>query len=662
MKTLLKKFLPPAAVRGLRQAADAGVRPFKLRRAQAVGSRLKHYRPERKTVLLFAPEGGVRLYLIVQAVIGKALQEAGYNAVFLRCHQTFPRCPVKAGALLPYDATPEQHAAICLQCHDQTLSVLNAYDLDYLDTRELIDGDARARVAVLMASLPADRLDFVHEGIQVGRLAFYDFCIGNKHPVALGLQERERARLDRYIENCLLSVEAVHAARQRIAIDSIAAFDEYSMMSCARLAARAEGAQVARLMSVAYHFNGDPRRIVAMAGGSIIAEQAYRAAQWCDWRDQPLPAPTVEEIAGDLLFRLTGSGAHIYSPNKTGGAQALLQRLGLSPERKLLVAFPSSRDELDALRFNMEGLGVQSAAPPGAFSDQFEWLDELVDWVEAHDDYQLVIRIHPRVGVTPRDGIRSPDDAVYREKYSRPMRNCRIIWPEENISSYDLAELADCALVSWSSMGLELARFGMPVLSGHTAILTIAPPGEEFIVVASERGAYFDALQRLCGASPPAAVRSLRQAYRWYNMYYLGNSIDVSDLDMDANRLPEYRTPANADLIRRVMIGGEEAMTTNLQSLRAAHVLGSARQEGAALRAQIGRMVHFLATGEDAGARELVVRIDDQGVDAVSDGMLHVHGREIRYGHHGTIAQRHSPLAARLGRLYAALADGSDTD
>jgi hypothetical protein len=659
LKTLLKKALPAGTVKGLRKLVDAGARPFKLRRAAAIGSRLERYVPGRKTALFFAPEGGVRLFLIVQAVIGKVLQEAGYNAVFLRCHLAFPRCPVKDGALLPFDASPERHAEICLQCHDQTLSVLDAYGLDYLDVRELLPPAAHERATRLMQTLPPDRLGFVHDGIAVGRLAFYDFSIAVKHTAGTALGASELARLDSYIETCLLTIEAVKAARQRIAIDTIACFDEYCMMSCARLAAQALGARVSRLMSVAYHFNGDPRRVVAIGRPTIIAEHAYRTALWRDWRDLPLPPAAVEQIASDLLFRLTGSGAHIYSPNKTADAQALLQRLGLSPERKLLAAFPSSRDELDALKFNLQGLGVSDTPAPGAFADQFEWLDALVAWVEASGEYQLVIRIHPRVGATLRDGVRSPDFERYHAKYGGPYRNCRIIWPEEKISSYDLAELADCALVSWSTMGLELARFGMPVLSGHTDIVTIAPPGEDFICLATAKDEYFAMLQRLCGGFDPASADALRLAYRWYNLFYLGNSIDMSDLAMSANQLPAYRTPANAALIKRVMIDGEEAATANLAQLRGVQDSTSAAQETAALDGQVARMVRYMATGRDAAAgAPLTVLVDPaEGViRSLPDGTLAVRGKEIWYGHDGATIHRYSPLTARLGRIGAALA------
>jgi hypothetical protein len=658
MKSLLKSILSPGAVQDLRKLVEVSVSPFKARRAARVGSRLVHYRPDRKTVLFFAPEGGVRLYLIVQAVIGKTLQLAGYNAIFIRCYATFPRCPVKDSVQLPYDASAARHAEICLGCHDQTLSVLDKYDLDYLDVRELLHPDAWARISKEMASLPPDRLTYGYESIQVGRLAFYDFSIAVKFSSDNALGDADLVKLDSYIENCLVSIEAVKAAKQRIDFHTVACFDEYAMMSCVRQTAKSQGAQVLRMISVAYHLNGDPRHIVAMGSPTIIVEQAFRAAQWRDWSDLPLPASRVGEIADDLIFRLTGAGAHIYSPNKTQNAQALFRQLGLSTTRKLLVAFPSSRDEIDAIGFNLEALNIPAPVSAGAFASQFEWLDELVRWTEASADYQLVIRIHPRVGATPRDGVRSSDYDRYRARFGGDFRHCKIVWPEEKISSYDLAELAHCALISWSTMGLELARFGLPVVSGHTSVVTIAPPGERFIRIAAGKEEYFRQIVESSGESPRASAQALLRAYRWYNLFYLGNAIDVSDLQMNSLKLPPYRLPRRARQIEEVMVDGREAIEGNLQSMKDLSGVDAGREEVAALKGHVGRLLVFLLTGEDRRSPVHLGVKTERSSDERTENTLVVNGQRVTYHFAGGETSCDSPLAARLAGIHAALSAG----
>src|SRR5205807_8907478 len=93
------------------------------------------------------------------------------------------------------------------------------------------------------------------------------------------------------------------------------------------------------------------------------------------------------------------------------------------------------------------------------------------EYVESHDDLQLAVRIHPREGPNKREGGTSQHLQKLRREFGAYQHaRVRIIWPEDKTSSYDLGEAADLALVSWSSIGLELARLGVPVLTSTRGI------------------------------------------------------------------------------------------------------------------------------------------------------------------------------------------------
>ena len=103
LKQTIKRVLPAGAIRFARGMVADLARPAKLRRARATGSRLKHYVPGRRTVLFFVPEGGVRLYLVEQAILGRTLRDLGHNVLFVRCFDVFPRCPYKDSVLMPFE-------------------------------------------------------------------------------------------------------------------------------------------------------------------------------------------------------------------------------------------------------------------------------------------------------------------------------------------------------------------------------------------------------------------------------------------------------------------------------------------------------------------------------------------------------------------------------
>ena len=45
-------------------------------------------------------------------------------------------------------------------------------------------------------------------------------------------------------------------------------------------------------------------------------------------------------------------------------------------------------------------------------------------------------------------------------------KNVTVVWPENNISTYNVIELIDFATVSWSSIGIEISLLGIPVVTG----------------------------------------------------------------------------------------------------------------------------------------------------------------------------------------------------
>ena len=597
----LKRWIPRGARQHLRRLAHGArervLGPITRLQARRVSSRVRQARDGCKTVLFFAPEAAVELYMRTHAALAHTLQARGHNVLFVRCFGVFPRCPVKDMLLLRADATPADHRDACLRCYRRSAAFLDQHGFDFVDLRELITPQALQRIDGALHAAPASGFDLHYDDINVGELAFYDFAILQKYSRERPMDEAHRAVWLAYVKSVMLAIEAVRALTERRKLDVVACFDEYGMMSGARLAGMRAGAQ-ARLVSISYHLDGDPRRPVALSNLTITRELAWRREQWPLWRDLALPPEAVAQAVDDLVVRLTGSGPNVYSPNKTVGTD-LRAALKLDPARKLLVAYTSSVDEYDALKANLRGLGLDAPPLRDAFSDTFAWLDFLVPYVEASDDLQLVIRVHPRVGATARDRLPSREYERYRRELGRPLQHCRVVWPEEKVSSYDLAELTDLALISWSSIGLELARLGVPVLSGNRSVMTIAP--ESGVIALAETPEQYRTMLRelVRGHARPAAA--LRAAFRWYNMCHLGNTIDLRDM-IDARGVANHAMrPGNAQMVEDIFIRGAEAMTGNLESLRAVQVPGAIQRETEALAGQVGRMVELLCTGRDPG-------------------------------------------------------------
>ena len=657
VKQILKRLLPPSAHRPLRRAYDAArstlLRPATEREAAQVRSRLAGQVAGRPTVVFFAPEASVTLYMRTQAALARILRSQGCNVVFVRCFDLLPRCPVKDMLLMPFDASPARERQVCLQCYRDSVRQLDESGLDFVDLREIIDEAARGRIDRAMTMLPGDGLDFDHDGINVGALAFYDFAISHKHPVDHPMSPAGRAAWTKYVRNTITAIEMARGLVEQFSPVALACFDEYAMMSAARLYARSRGVAV-RMVSVAYHLNGDPRRPAAMSNLTVVKDFEWRKAQWSKWRDVPLTPELAAAAVDDIVYRLTRSGTHIYSPNKTLDTEGLFAKLRLEPGRRTLVAYTSSRDEHDALLVNLHGLGIEPMAVKDAFADTFEWLHALIAHVEASADLQLVVRVHPRVGVTSRDNRVAAEYQRYREEFSATYHHCRFVWPEEPVSSFDLAEFADLALVSWSSIGLELARLGVPVLSGNRSVMVIGPD-EGFIEHVSTREQYFRRLAQLTnGMADPG--EQLRLCYRWYHLSNLGNSIDLRDAIGEDGVIGNVEAARHARLVKDMVIDGQEALIVNLEALAAQATPDSLREETRAMRRQVGRLVEFLCTGKDPAATVELLLCDNPAMPLPQQrGRLSVVGDQTIYDDGSRLWNRRSKLVARLARIFQSL-------
>jgi hypothetical protein len=378
---------------------------------------------------------------------------------------------------------------------------------------------------------------------------------------------------------------------------------------------------------------------------------------WSRWRDLYLPPAVVRDLADDGLFRISGNSLMVYSPSRTGSTDGLFKRLKLSESRRLMVAFTSSLDEIAANAQYLDAFGAEPFPERQPFADQIEWLNALVERVEASDDLQLVIRVHPREGANRREQTVSDHLAQLRKRFDRTYRHVRLVWPGEDISSYDLMEIADIGLSAWSSTALEMARFGTPAIvafNRHTPL-----PIGDVVHWAETRSAYFELLDELLHR--PVSLDEIRRAYRWTHLHLLGCAVDLGDVipQPDCATLPPFKAPAATRFVEKVLVGGHPALELNYERLLGSQTGDSERLERETLMAQLRRSIWLMCTGadrlDDYRLLYCVVPVDHipQGCDAVLAG----DGNFVEFRTRDLHIRRRSRMIQRLGSLFASHVD-----
>ncbi len=178
----------------------------------------------------------------------------------------------------------------------------------------------------------------------------------------------------------------------------------------------------------------------------------YRLCQ--DWRGRPLILDELEDLSALLTNHINGTGHELSlfaAPVKD--KVSLQKRLGLDEDKTTAVLFTSATDESHS-----------QPETAGSFASQHDWIRSTLSYFRQHPSLQLIIRAHPNSGGKRAVGNNQEELAFLDHISSNHPENVTLVAPEDDISSYDLMKIADVGLMWHSSLCLEMAALGKPVL------------------------------------------------------------------------------------------------------------------------------------------------------------------------------------------------------
>jgi hypothetical protein len=209
-----------------------------------------------------------------------------------------------------------------------------------------------------------------------------------------------------------------------------------------------------RLPVTTYEF-GDQRQTIWIAQNDEIMRQDTDA-MWNACKDIPLTKKQEKEVRDMFAARrkadLYGNFVRRWQKAPAVGSQKIRKDLGLDDRPVVLLPTNVLGDSLTLGR--------------NIFSKTMaEWISRTVQYFAGRNDAQLIIRVHP--GEVLTHGLAMAD--VVRDVLPVLPEHIRLIEPQDNTNTYDLVEIADMGLVYTTTVGLEMAMTGIPVIvSGRT--------------------------------------------------------------------------------------------------------------------------------------------------------------------------------------------------
>lgn len=211
--------------------------------------------------------------------------------------------------------------------------------------------------------------------------------------------------------------------------------------------------QVARylqLPTVTYEF-GEQRNRIWLAQDAEVMHQRTDAL-WEARKGLEIPARELKRVETLYSSRQKASLWSNFSRQWQGvptvGGEQVRKALGLDARPVILLATNVIGDSLT--------LGRQ------IFSDSMtEWLQRTMEYFSRHPEAQLVVRIHPGELVTKGPSVA---DIVQNAFPQGIPENIILIAADAKINTYDLIEVADLGLVYTTTVGMEMAMSGVPVI------------------------------------------------------------------------------------------------------------------------------------------------------------------------------------------------------
>lgn len=220
---------------------------------------------------------------------------------------------------------------------------------------------------------------------------------------------------------------------------------------------------------------------------------------WDRYATRALTKDETAQVHKYLRDRETQS-CDVYSYNPTARAENLVaerERLGIPANRRVITIFTNLIWD------------AANVCRDLAFPNALECVLATIEHFRDRDDVQVVLRSHPAekvIGTSDRYAER----VLQHFEHQLP-ENVTLVKPEDEVNSFTMIDLTDVGVVNTSTVGLEMALLGKPVI----LIAQTHYRGKGFTHDATSAGHYFQQLEQLL-TTPDLLPRQVELAEKYF--------------------------------------------------------------------------------------------------------------------------------------------------
>jgi len=440
-------------------------------------------------ILCYCPYVGWGIHALWEATWLLAMATDGAEVTYVLCDGILPSCD--------FDNPQSPHSAEkCGPCRDAQGNLVGRLGFPFFWLGRFVNGEAQAGIGSWAGALSPDQMGTAaYHGVPVSRWIRTTLHRTHRTNVIDLTEPRMAAAFRDHLRAAATAWVGLNRAFDAVQPDLLVTVNGHR--SSTRVALEVARSRDVRALC---HERGQRRESFSLfENDHCMSPDVYRDL-WAAWGGVPLTAAEIDTTSTFLDARSRGTNLNWRAFSAApAGVERLYSRLSLDPVRPVWSLFTSTSDELVGL----EGFD-QTAA------EQQHWTLAALEIARVNPTLQLVVRAHPNSAAIPQDGA----FLAYVASIAPP--NCRLVLPETDVSSYDLAAASTIGLVFNSTLGVEMAAHGVRVLFSGDGRYRDLP----FLTTASSLETFQEQCQAAL-ASPlhhrdPAIRRSaFRFVYAW---------------------------------------------------------------------------------------------------------------------------------------------------
>jgi hypothetical protein len=262
-----------------------------------------------------------------------------------------------------------------------------------------------------------------------------------------------------------------------------------------------QAARYLDIPTVTYEF-GEQRGRIWFAQDREVMQQDT-TEMWQRYQSRPLNPLQWEQIRALYASRQNASlwknFSRLWQEQPSQGGEQLRKNLRLDDRPVALLAANVIGDSLT--------LGRQ------VFSQNMtDWLQQSAQHFANRQDVQLIVRIHPGERYTTGPSVAQ----IVRQALPEIPDHIRLVEALDPVNTYDLIEIADVGLVYTTTVGMEMAMSGVPVIAAGKTHYR----GKGFTLDPSNWQEYYDFLEGQLTASNRAPLSREKVELAWQYAYY----------------------------------------------------------------------------------------------------------------------------------------------